>query len=81
MKQRQQSQGAAVGTPEAVEKFVCSECGADVPANAKACPQCGESFDDEPQTSGKDKFECSECGATVDEGARTCWNCGKEFEE
>lgn len=33
------------------EMFVCSECGADVPATAKFCPNCGESFeeDDEPK--------------------------------
>ena len=81
MRQRQQLQGTAVGSPETVEKFVCSECGADVPANAQRCPQCGESFEDEPQSGGKEKFECSECGATVDEGATSCWKCGKEFEE
>jgi len=28
------------------EKFVCSECGADVPDESKECPQCGEKFDD-----------------------------------
>ncbi len=27
------------------DSFVCSECGADVPADAKACPSCGEKFD------------------------------------
>jgi ribosomal protein L40E len=27
------------------EDFVCSECGADVPAVAKVCPKCGEKFD------------------------------------
>jgi len=30
---------------EAGEGFVCSECGADVPAEAKVCPKCGEKFD------------------------------------
>jgi ribosomal protein L40E len=28
------------------EKFVCSACGAEVPSEAKECPQCGEKFDD-----------------------------------
>jgi len=28
------------------EKFVCSACGAEVPAEAKECPQCGEKFDE-----------------------------------
>lgn len=27
------------------DTFVCSECGADVPADAKACPKCGEKFE------------------------------------
>ena len=27
------------------EDFVCSECGADVPAEAKVCPKCGEKFE------------------------------------
>ncbi|MEM0448546.1 MAG: hypothetical protein QW520_01825 [Methanomassiliicoccales archaeon] len=31
---------------ETKEKFVCSECGADVPAEAQECPQCGEKFED-----------------------------------
>jgi ribosomal protein L40E len=30
---------------EKEETFVCSECGADVPADATACPKCGEKFD------------------------------------
>lgn len=27
------------------DSFVCSECGADVPGEAKVCPKCGEKFD------------------------------------
>lgn len=27
------------------DTFVCSECGADVPADATVCPRCGEKFD------------------------------------
>lgn len=34
----------AMGTDKG-EPFVCSECGADVPADAKVCPKCGEKFD------------------------------------
>lgn len=34
---------AAMGKVE--EGFVCSECGADVPADAQVCPKCGEKFD------------------------------------
>jgi len=38
-----QSLDAAMGKVE--EGFVCSECGADVPADATVCPKCGEKFD------------------------------------
>ena len=30
---------------ETDDSFVCSECGADVPADAKECPKCGEKFE------------------------------------
>jgi ribosomal protein L40E len=67
------------------EKFICSECGAEVPSSANRCPQCGERFDEDKEepkkpAGKKDEFVCTECGATVDENAKTCWNCGKEFE-
>ena len=70
------------------EKFVCSECGADVPANADRCPQCGERFDEDKKEEkgqpvkdkGKDEYFCTDCGAKVDADAKKCWNCGKEFE-
>lgn len=72
---------AASGTEE---KFICSECGAEVPGGADKCPQCGERFDEgeeQNKPSGvKEKVECSDCGAAVDEDALSCWNCGKEFE-
>jgi len=35
------------------ETFVCSECGADVQASAKFCPQCGESFEDDDEDAEK----------------------------
>ena len=80
--------GAAGASKERKEKFVCSECGAEVPADADKCPQCGEKFDDEapkqkqiPPPSKPDEFVCSECGKTVKATDTKCWNCGKEFEE
>lgn len=36
------AKGTSKGTGET---FVCSECGADVPADATVCPNCGEKFD------------------------------------
>jgi ribosomal protein L40E len=57
-----------------VEKFVCSECGAEVPVDAKKCPRCGEPFEEEAD------LICTSCGAKVKESDKKCWNCGKEFE-
>jgi RNA polymerase subunit RPABC4/transcription elongation factor Spt4 len=66
-----------------VEKLVCSECGTEVPPDAKVCPQCGEKFDDEdkkPEKLAPGELICSECGKTVKETDESCWNCGKKFE-
>ncbi|HTY46918.1 MAG TPA: zinc ribbon domain-containing protein [Methanomassiliicoccales archaeon] len=70
------------------EKFVCSECGAEVPADATQCARCGEKFDEgeKPKLAestapkAADEFVCSECGKTVKATDKKCWNCGKEFE-
>jgi hypothetical protein len=35
----------AMGLEAEPETFVCSDCGADVPAEAKNCPVCGEKFE------------------------------------
>ncbi len=66
-KQKKEAEVKATG-----EKFVCSECGADVPIDAKECPQCGEKFDEE----GKGPEKCPSCGKEVAPGSTTCWNCG-----
>lgn len=58
------------------EKFVCSECGADVPGDAKECPQCGEKFDDEE---GGSAAKCPYCGKDLGPDATVCWNCGKDL--
>lgn len=65
--------------PSPQEKVVCSECGSEVPFNAKECPQCGEPFEDE-EGEEEGEFMCTECGATVKESDARCWKCGKEFE-
>jgi ribosomal protein L40E len=75
---------------ERKEKFVCSECGAEVPIDASKCPQCGEKFEDDgttqkaiapPSSTKPEEFVCSECGKTVKASDTKCWNCGKEFDE
>ena len=54
-----------------VDKFICSECGADVPMDAKECPRCGEKFEEAVER------ECPFCKAKVLESDVKCWNCGK----
>jgi hypothetical protein len=39
------SMSRAMGLEAEPETFVCSECGIDVPGDAKRCPSCGEKFD------------------------------------
>jgi ribosomal protein L40E len=58
------------------DKVICSECGADVPMDAKACPQCGEKFED----TDDEELLCDKCGAKVKDSDKKCWNCGKQFE-
>jgi len=72
-----QKQKKEVEAKESKEKFVCSECGADVPIDAKECPQCGERFEDE----GSGPEKCPSCGKEVTPGATNCWNCGKELKK
>lgn len=54
-----------------VDKFICSECGSDVPIDAKECPRCGEKFEESVER------ECPFCKAKVLESDVKCWNCGK----
>jgi len=92
-RKRFESQGGRYGAkpaPKTTEKFVCSECGSEVPANADKCPQCGEKFEEDERSKAvaeqmaqpkSDEFICSDCGKTVKETDTQCWNCGKKFEE
>lgn len=36
--------------PKTTEKFVCSECGSEVPSSATHCPQCGEKFEEDTKS-------------------------------
>ncbi len=77
--------------PKTTEKFVCSECGSEVPASSTQCPQCGEKFEEDAQStaaasaqsapSKSSEFICSDCGKIVKETDTQCWNCGKKFED
>lgn len=54
------------------DKFVCSDCGAEVPGEADKCPSCGASFEDE-------ELKCPQCSAKLLKSDTKCWNCGKKL--
>jgi len=54
------------------EKFVCSDCGAEVPGEADKCPSCGASFED-------DELKCPQCSAKLLKSDSKCWNSGKKL--
>jgi len=47
----------------------CANCGAEVKANAKFCPECGNTL----------VKKCPKCGATVDDKAKFCAECGTKL--
>jgi ribosomal protein L40E len=71
--------------PGEKEKFICSECGADVPAEASECPQCGEKFDEEQKKDAMEakkadgELRCPKCNNVVFNTDTKCWNCGQEL--
>ncbi|MCK5548683.1 MAG: hypothetical protein KAI64_06685 [Thermoplasmata archaeon] len=56
---------------EEEDEFTCSKCNADVPANAKKCPKCGEAFDEE----GEDKAVPAEISEKMEKGRLYCKVC------
>src|SRR3954454_20395133 len=48
----------------------CSKCGAENPAGAKFCMECGERLE----------RRCPECGAVAPENAKFCMDCGSTLE-
>jgi hypothetical protein len=53
VKQTSKGGSTKISPASSEETFVCSECGADVQASAKFCPQCGESFEDDDEGAEK----------------------------
>ena len=58
-----------------VVEFKCTDCGSTVPADAKACPNCGASFEQTAQPDEVD-YTCSECGEIIELQAKACPKCG-----
>ena len=60
-------------SPEAAAPTAkCAKCGADLPANAKFCLECGE------KVVAADSVVCPNCGKTVAKG-KFCLECGYKF--
>jgi len=47
----------------------CSNCGSNMPQDAKFCPECGK-------TTGPSKSKCIKCGELIDMDAKFCPECG-----
>ncbi|MCI4354859.1 MAG: zinc ribbon domain-containing protein, partial [Thermoplasmata archaeon] len=50
----------------------CGECGALIPENATACPQCGAEFE-------SDLVRCSRCGSTIPAESQVCPECAAQL--
>ena len=50
----------------------CPNCGTQVPAGVKFCPNCGAKMEVAPA-----QIACPNCGAVVPAGSRFCPECGK----
>ncbi|MBR7152991.1 MAG: zinc ribbon domain-containing protein [Candidatus Methanomethylophilaceae archaeon] len=89
--------GTYIDVPDelrAVKKdyFVCTDCGSEVPSDAKACPKCGARFDqgsvetevrhvDGSVDTSTEYFVCGDCGEKVPSNAKRCPKCGATFDE
>ncbi|MCL2295875.1 MAG: zinc-ribbon domain-containing protein [Methanomassiliicoccaceae archaeon] len=76
--------------PKKKDFFECSDCGAEVPMDAKQCPKCGAEFEeDEFEVTHPDgtvettteSFGCPECGALVSGTSTFCPRCGANFKD
>jgi len=50
----------------------CGECGALIPEDATACPQCGAEFE-------SDLVRCSRCGSTIPSDSQVCPECAAQL--
>jgi membrane protease subunit (stomatin/prohibitin family) len=62
------SPGGTGVSPVSPATITCPKCGQAAPAEAKFCPNCGQSLE---------AAKCPSCGAAVPPGAKFCPECGK----
>ena len=74
MNQKMAPRQPAAPAPAPAQTIACASCGAQVPASAKFCTECGKN----PQPAGE---TCLGCGATVAAGAKFCPECGKPLQQ
>ena len=74
MNQNMAPRQPAAPAPAPAQTIACASCGAQVPASAKFCTECGKN----PQPAGE---TCLGCGATVAAGAKFCPECGKPLQQ
>ena len=74
MNQNMAPRQPAAPAPAPAQTIACASCGAQVPASAKFCTECGKN----PQPAGE---TCLGCGATVTAGAKFCPECGKPLQQ
>lgn len=54
-------------------RWVCGDCGADVPTGEVACLECGA---DDVRRAERTVWRCRECGQDNRDPETECWNCG-----
>ena len=60
----------------AAATVACPSCGAQLPADAKFCRECGAKI----ETPEAKENVCPECGAVIPEGGKFCGDCGAKIE-
>ena len=64
-------QNTTPSSPAEPEKIACPHCQAQIRANAKFCPECGKTV--QQQTAS-----CTSCKADIKEGSKFCGECGAQ---
>lgn len=54
------------------KKIACPKCGAQIKANSKFCPECGQPV----SVKAEPKVKCPKCGTELSASAKFCANCG-----